>query len=105
MPIGRPTSGFAQQTFGLGQSAPILLLSLHDTIFRRVVEYDLMNEGQEPCGVKSAGCFEAVYFPFDFLIQNIFVYGHEIALDIQFEDITIPRVIAGARTDKMIQPS
>jgi hypothetical protein len=68
------------------------------------VEDNLMDEGQEPRSIESAGFFDTVYFPLDFLVQDIFVYGHEIALDIQFEDIAISRVIAGARTDKMIQP-
>ena len=59
---------------------------------------------QEPCGVEPARFFQVVYFTFDFLIQDIFVYGHEISFDIQFEDIAIPCVIAGARTDEMIHP-
>ena len=48
--------------------------------------------------------FVSAQHPGQFGEQNILVQIHKITLNIHFQNITIPVIIIGARTDKMVQP-
>lgn len=92
-----------EQAFGFGQAHPIFAFAFHAAVSGRVVEYDDTEKIEHESNVKG----RVFYFPqppFDFLIQNIPVHGHEIAFDVQLQDPAIFLIVFRGCADEMADP-
>ena len=91
-----------KQTFGFWHSHPILLLSLDDAIFRRIIPYDFFHETKKhPLVERQLGAkpFENVL---NFLQKNALVNRHEISRDVEFQHICLTRIILRNGSREMI---